>query len=399
MSAPTDDETTRCRRCDDEDDESEEGDWFSSFLGGFGDADEDQAEPTCDQPPCPVAVTDDELPAVVRRLQQPTRSSDTATTTHEVKRDYQQRTRIVQANMGSMAQCRGDRGELLRRAGAVDALLSTLYEIFDQFSRPSTKDDPKDETEEYNDIDTAILELAIACMGAVRDLACGLALNRSAIRKFRTNDGQTSGLQLLASYLELYHRIPWNNVPRPLHLRLLTNIIGALRNVTHSTPANCLELHRCNVTDMLVWRLLYGEEESSEGTDGLPATTCPWREASFRASATLINMAEKCDICALQCGQNVTLIYYLVDSWGGQKAALLHLGLLAIIRAAKEELPVDQYDAAWDKILANEEDRKRCARQKEEQRKDRVLKRIARGDPYVGEELTVDENGHDGYTD
>ena len=276
-----------------------------------------------------------------------------------VVEDYKERTRLVAVHMGSMALCRGERGEMLREVGAIHALLATLTEIL---SCCSSASDPREESTE------AIL-LATACFGAIRDLACGSAGNRTAVRTFSSND--TRGLELLGQYLRLYDKVPWEAIASPEHLSLLTNIIGALRNVTHSAGDNCAELHMYGVTSMLSWRLLHSGKS-------LPDPTQPWREAAFRAGGTLINMAEKCSDCAMLCARDPALVHILIESWGGAagkktEAPFLHVGLAAILKAAKIELPDDMCDPSWNVILANEQKRKKDAQREEEKRKQTLL--------------------------
>lgn len=272
-----------------------------------------------------------------------------------VVKDYKERTRLVAVHMGSMALCRGERGEMLREAGAIDALLATLAEILSCFSSPI----------DLRDDSTEAILLATACFGAIRDLACGSAGNRTAVRTFSSNN--TRGLELFGQYLRLYDNVPWEAIPSPEDLSLLTSIIGALRNVTHSTGDNCAELHKYGVTSMLSWHLLHSGKS-------LPDPTQPWREAAFRAGGTLINMAEKCSDCAAMCARDPALVHILIESWGGTagkkaKAPLLHVGLAAILNAATNELPGDMCDPSWDVILANKEKRKKDAQHEEKERK------------------------------
>jgi hypothetical protein len=275
--------------------------------------------------------------------------------------DYAERAKLVELQMGSMALCRGDRGEELVHAGAIYALLSTLTELCSKI--PAPRKPP------CIDLEVAsIVQLAISCLGAIRDLACGSAGTREALRKI-SFDGM-GGMQLLSEYLRKYHNVYWNELDS-IHLKLLTCVIGALRNVTHSTTENCKLLHHHGVLKMLIWRLKHSSGQDVDTTPSLPATSVPWREASFRSASTLINMAEKCMECAEICARDPDVIRLLVESWGGcqRMCPLLHLGLAAVLRCAKHLLPTHLFDQSWDIILANEQHRKAAAQKREEQRK------------------------------
>lgn len=275
--------------------------------------------------------------------------------------DYRERTKLVELQMGSMALCRGERGEELRHAGALHALLFTLSELRCKIPAPRESTCIDDEVE-------SMVRLAIACLGAIRDLACGSAGTREALRIISFDD--MGGMQLLSEYLRKYDGVYWNELDN-LHLKLLTCAIGALRNVTHSTTENCMLLHNNGVSEMLIWRLKYGSGQDDDDTLSLPASSDPWREGVFRSSSTLINMAEKCMESAELCASDPNVVRLLVESWrSSQKTCpLLHLGQAAILRRAKELLPTHRFDPSWDIILANEQHRKAAAQKREEQRK------------------------------
>jgi hypothetical protein len=330
--------------------ESIDDDQTDYWFGGnyFSDEEDDSLSHVTDNT-WSSSTNGDNLCDVMKRLGQQEGAKDV--------QDYKERARVVDIHMGSMALCRGERGEMLREAGAINFLLTTLVAIKSSFPAPTEP--------QHDSIDEAILALAAACFGAIRDLACGSAENRSAVRTFSLAD--TRGLELLAQYLKLYDKVQWEAIPSHEHLCVLTNTIGAMRNLTHSTGDNCVELYKYGVASMMAWRLLHS------GTS-LPDATAPWREAAFRAGGTLINMAEKCNYAAVMCARDETLICILIESWGGtaQKTAqvpMLHLGLAAILIAAKVELSNDQYDPSWNVILAKEQERKQVARRKEEKRK------------------------------
>lgn len=350
-----------------EEEEEEEEDWL--FGGGFlehSDSDDEDGSLTIEPLLHVYSEEQQDLNNVMKRLGQ--------TPLHHETIDYRERTWIVSTHMGSMASCRGERGEVLREAGAIDGLLVVLNDLKSRLPAMPKDGTASEDTTTMDAIDRAAMELAVACLGALRDLACGSALNRSAVRYFVSKD-KTNGLALMAEYLERYHEYSWECIAaHTLHLKLLTNVIGVLRNVTHSTPDNCIELHQHGASSILIWRLLCSSKESTSAS--LPDNNQPWREASFRAAGTLINMAEKCNDCATLCGSDPLLIHVLVESWGGYRRTmpLIHLGLAAILHAAETELEPSCYDDRWRVILLQEDQRRRLAQRDEEARKQRLLK-------------------------
>eukprot|EP00957_Ditylum_brightwellii_P156490 11910197-Ditylum_brightwellii.AAC.1 len=139
----------------------------------------------------------------------------------------EQKTNLITTYMGTMAQCRGNNGDTLRNAGAIDALLYVLYillmngeyhpysmdgteksivEVNDwenvsflppivQPSSCNTKHTPRnchqkeenhdDDDDVVREIQIASIELAAVCLGSLRDLSCGSALNRSALLRYQ----------------------------------------------------------------------------------------------------------------------------------------------------------------------------------------------------------------------
>ena len=337
-------------------DQDDEGGFdFFSFLDGVVDDDnrDRSSEEKEDDPlSCPLnSLTDLEM--MVRELRR--QQTD----------DLSLLERLIQNQMGTMALCRGQRGELLREAGAIEAVLDVLSSLTSLLPIIGERNHPASEEN--------TLRLAIVAWGAIRDLACGNAPNRKAVRQFRSSSKNeskgTSGNELQALHLQKYHKVSWQ-VMSTTEIRYVTTVIGVMRNVTHSTPENCLELHRCRVSEMLIWRLLYGGSDESAATE-LPHASSPWREAAFRTAGTLINMAEKCRECATLYGSNTALVHLLVESSGGnassKTAPLLHLGLAAIVEAAKNQLPPQEYK--WEYVLVREQERKASARRREEERK------------------------------
>jgi hypothetical protein len=79
--------------------------------------------------------------------------------------DYKERASLVHVHMGSMALCRGEQGKMLREVGAIDSLLAALVEIKSSFPAPTEP--------HYDSTDEAVLAFAAACLGTIRNLACG----------------------------------------------------------------------------------------------------------------------------------------------------------------------------------------------------------------------------------
>lgn len=344
----------------DEDGWSDSGDFFSNDhfeYNNVGEANVGVDDST--QSKCADDEPQQDLADMMLRLKQ--RQGD------DFLKDYRERIRIVQAQMGNMTLCRGERGQVLFEAGAITALLPTLAEIFDALPPPSQ------EIAIDDDEGTEAVLFATCCWGAIRDLSCHNANVRAAVRTF-TSDNNThdSGLKLMTRYLAFYDSTSWQDIASRQHLSLLTSVIGAIRNITHSTGENCVELHEYGVTFLLTWRLLHSGPE-------LPDVNQPWREAAFRSGASLINMSEKCPECATECARNVTLLHILIECWGGKatktmKAPMLHLGLAAILKAAKDELPPEVYVQSWNDILVSEEKRKQRARRCEQARIEQLLR-------------------------
>ena len=358
--------------------------------------------------------------------------------------DMRRRANAVQHHMGTLAQCRGAGGDVLREAGAISALLDVLWRL----KVPSTGDDSKTVTllprmaitddgaifdliilcdnhmrlsENDPSFDSALvyeldmtaLELASSCLGSLRDLSCGSALNRAAILGWKPQcprevECVENGVQLLNSYVKRYDRWKWEEIlslrQRQIdtrvakvateraaytdrgkkELRLLTNALGAIRNSSHSTPDVCREMFDDGLVNVLIWRLMPCCKLNDEKltTNALPGVSLPWREACFRAAGSLINLAEKCPGVARQLGSNRELIHLLVETWGGASAIdfdqtkapakalpILHLGLASILHAAANGAVADGLDEVMVRVLENEMIRKRAAQRREEERK------------------------------
>ncbi|KAL7537893.1 hypothetical protein ACHAXR_009720 [Thalassiosira sp. AJA248-18] len=367
--------------------------------------------------------------------------------------DMRGKNNAVQHNMGSMAQCRGAAGDALREAGAINALLGVLWRLivpihvhFDECRSisllPEIASDPPPKNNGYeiqytwgslcnnhlhlqqknpnfdgivmNELDTTALDLAISCLGSLRDLSCGSALNRSAVLAWTPPSLDThyakpikNGVHVLSAYVKRYDQCKWAELLSTNNgtlaefesteytergkkeLRLLTNALGAIRNTSHSTPDICQEFFNCGLVDILVWRLMpdatLGNPQSTVVTTSLPEASQPWREACFRAASSLINLAEKCPDVAYQLGSNRRLIYLLIETWGGVSAItfdpnkktrlpLLHLGLAAILHAVGSGALEGGLDDVMVQVLEKEKARKRVAQRKEEERKLRQTK-------------------------
>ena len=278
--------------------------------------------------------------------------------------------------------------------------------------------------------DMTALDLATACLASLRDLACGSAPNRAAILSWIPPSGFDTcienGVHVICAYIKRYDQWKWEEIITlkqrgesneigcastaidsttytergKKELRLLTNALGVIRNATHSTPDVCQEFFNQGLVDILVWRIM---PESSRSNDtqsssmltssSLPDASCPWREPSFRAAASLINLAEKCPDVAYQLAADRTLIYLLIETWGGagainidlstnkmnNKAArslpVLHLGLAAVLNAACVNGVLEGgLDNVMAQVLEKEKIRKRAAQRREEERKLQQMK-------------------------
>ncbi|KAL7435745.1 hypothetical protein ACHAXH_003359 [Discostella pseudostelligera] len=364
------------------------------------------------------------------------------------------RNHVVQQSMGSMAQCRGSRGEALREAGAIRALLDNLWRLMvhvegdNCFSLPRQLELNSSPSEEYfdnlcdnhlplqldnpdfsdkvlNEFEVASLDLENSCLGALRDLACGSALNRSAILEWTPpcqpqyrEFGVENGVLVLSAYVKRYDQWTWEEILSlkrrvgdtsstqdrgKKEMRLLTNALGAVRNASHSTPDVCQAFYNHGLVGSLVRRLLPQQRSVLEdntqtatattvSTSLLPNASCPWREACFRAAGSLINLAEKCPHVAHQLGSNRECIHLLIETWGGASAMnidpkktnnastrdlpLVHLGLAAILHAAENGALAGGLDAIMLHVLENEKIRKRIAQRREEERKYRQTKTL-----------------------
>jgi hypothetical protein len=358
--------------------------------------------------------------------------------------DMRQRANAIQHYMGTLAQCRGAGGDILREAGAISALLDVLWRLkvpstgdnsktvmllpqmaftddgakIDLMKRCGnhlhlSEDDPSFDGAVVNELDMTALELATSCLGSLRDLSCGSASNRAEILEWTPQspcevECIENGVQLLNSYVKRYDRWKWEEIlslqQRGLdihvaevateraastdrgkkELRLLTNALGAVRNSSHSRSDVCRQMFNDGLVDVLVWRLMPRciLENGQSTTNALPDVSLPWREACFRASGSLINLAEKCPCVARQLGSNRELIHLLVETWGGASAIvfdrtktcskglpILHLGLAAILNAAADGALADGLDELMVRVLENEMIRKRVAQRREEERK------------------------------
>ena len=348
-----------------------------------------------------------------------------------------QRIITVQNYMGTMAQCRGTGGDILREAGAISALLNVVWYL----TLNSNDDDcsrldfncmcndllhlrKNDDSTSFDDIVTNELQmtaihLATSCLGSLRDLACGSALNRSAILIWTPPPSCSNvscmienGVHLLCEYVARYDGYKFEDILSmkqrefdttraeeatieclatytdrgKKEIRMLTNVLGVVRNTSHSTPDVCQEMFKHGIVYRLVRLLLTSSSGSRNGQENtsslLPDVSCPWREASFRTAGSLINLAEKCTDVASLLATNRQLILCLLEFWGGSTAnvidkfktssralPVLHLGLAAILNAAADGGLVGGLDEVMTCVLKNETIRRTGAQKREDERK------------------------------
>ena len=297
--------------------------------------------------------------------------------------DLRRRINLIKSTMGSMAQCRGARGESLREAGAIDSLLSIVWRLIlssDEenihlITLPAIGNESSEAS--YNAFDTCCCErhsqslffdnkvaikeeihstsidLASAALGSLRDLACGSALNRAAFLLWEPSSSslQThnksvikNGVHVLVAYIQRYDGLSWEDIMclgggdainatrvegectyttrGKKEIRMLTNALGAIRNSSHSTADVCQSFYTYDLVDLLIRRLI--QDVSTSNNNGshsvLPDASKPWREACFRTAGSLINLAEKCPDVANKLASNRNIIYILLETWGGANA-------------------------------------------------------------------------------
>ena len=374
---------------------------------------------------------------------------------------------VISNFMGSMAQCR-IHGKEINRLGGILNLMSILYalilrwELTDKRGCTGCKDDSMlgdtdavetDVKDMSGNTECSLeteLDLANVTLGALRDLACGNASNRLQIGQYEHKEGQDvssksttaimdqstleipskNGIEIISYFITRYNHKRWDQIPK-LELRLFTNALGVVRNITHSTPYNCEALHKAGMTTVFIDRITGHIRpraienanvrnndciEKSLDTDdvctkrrSLPDASKPWREACYRLAGSLINMAEKCHETAVECASDDELIWILIESWGGIKdwtgfdqerkgskkkaIPVLHLGLLAVLLEklkiveidnwhCKDETDIARVDTNDESkgndlvdvicfILRAEEKRKKIAQERENARKRR----------------------------
>ena len=365
--------------------------------------------------------------------------------------DLRRRVNLIKSHMGSMAQCRGARGESLREAGAIDSLLRIVWRLIlssdenniHHIILPAIGNESSQAS--YNAFDTTYccerhsqslffdnevaikeelhstsIDLASAALGSLRDLACGSALNRAAFLSWEpsTSSLQThnksvikNGVHVLVAYIQRYDGLSWEDIVclgdgnainatraegeciyttrGKKEIRMLTNALGAIRNSSHSTADVCQSFYTYGLVDLLIRRLI--QDVSTTNNNGshsvLPDASKPWREACFRTAGSLINLAEKCPDVANKLASNRSIIYILLETWGGVNAItcnneksnskkslrlpLLHLGLAAVLNAASRH---DGLDDVMKQVLEKEKERKKVAQRREEERKLRLKK-------------------------
>lgn len=273
-----------------------------------------------------IACTGREEPSLSDRMQQLQATNDTTLACS-----------ILQVTMGNMALCRGKNGKDLYAAGAVEALHSLLLA-----HAPDRH------------------EVTMLTLGAVRDLACGNADVRNALHRSlpllynlllsTSGDGST--------VVEPFNPSTTYSDQDPTSLQLVTAVLSALRNISHSHRPNCTKLHELGLTNYLVKTVLHQPP---------PVAGLPTRQAYFRASGILLNIVEKCaDSIAVvsQVLDHLMLVHH-------QK--VLHPGLLRLL----QQLPDHEADDnKYKHLLAfdarkRQTDRERELLRNQEKRKDK----------------------------
>ena len=321
---------------------------------------------------------------------------------------------VITTYLGSMAQCRVH-GKEMDHLGGIEHLMHILHALITNWEQEHKDinehghghghghehEHKKGENNEQKDNLLQELEfnLVNVTLGALRDLACGNASNRLHIGQYKfynkrseaastmatdtakdtaTSTFYSNGISIISYFIQTYGNQTWEQIAgngngngngNRLQLRSMTNALGVMRNITHSTPFNCQALHEANMTTHFINRLRgrtcarpctgnydniddanatnadadadadgrdratnsSGDNDTSRedvGCSSLPDASKPWREACYRIAGTLINMAEKCQGAAVQCAKDEELIFILIESWGGVRVDLdLHLNV------------------------------------------------------------------------
>ena len=301
--------------------------------------------------------------------------------------------------MGNMTQCRVN-GKEINRLGGIEHLMGILSALINEYVYlPPIYENKEDPIESEVELELQLeleLELVNVTLGALRDLACGNAPNRIQIGQYKhpssdsttsstsstSQTSTTSGIEIISYFIKRHAHQTWKDISK-MELRSMTNALGVVRNITHSTPVNCQGLHEAGMTTVFINTLRSSNDEdeddnSTKTTRTLPDVSKPWREACFRLAASLINMAEKCHDAVQECAKDEELIWLLIESWGGMKDGkaipVLHLGLMAVL---VERLKMGKDGAGTSIELLNmihviierEEKRKRAAQERENARK------------------------------
>jgi len=242
-----------------------------------------------------------------------------------VREEVQRRIDIIHKWMGSMAQCRGDNGNILRQAGAIQHLLQVLYDCipffqeyhtlypFQTVENHRTNIPYKSNTYTYNrrshdahhtlektevydhgmDVDDDhIYELLIGSLGALRDLSCGNSLHRQAMGDLVHHDNGNhqifqNGMEMIAFFIQRKRLIPWRDMvdmcpmmnpsfslpsstssctstsTKNKELKLFTAACGVIRNTTHSNRRNCDIVQELGLPQLFIWRLLHSDDDDN----------------------------------------------------------------------------------------------------------------------------------------
>jgi hypothetical protein len=294
---------------------------------------------------------------------------------------------IISNFMGNLSQCRLN-NSIIQEYSGIQTLMQILSVLAKELMMTRNTRIMEDGDNTIASEKDHLWKLANVTLGALRDLACGNAVNRLLIGKFKSLSDVADGIDVISEFIrpfnQSYHTY-WGDIP-PLQLKVLTSALGVIRNITHSTPFNCQTLHNKQMTDCFIHLLLHASEAvNPTSKQVLPDASQPHREACYRLAGSLINMAEKCEDVAIRCSQNNPLIWLLIESWGGTSEKLmneskkkggfpvLHLGLAAILRAklilTNDFENDDELTDTVTFIHAREATRKKSAQQREKLRK------------------------------